>query len=874
MREKSSIPVVTENLWRSVEHSAEPLISNKLLTALPIVAENDKEKQFLKLVGVPDNNPWQGAFSSVEKQFPLSQPVRNVAKETHVPDLAAYKEKAVAFHKKLLNQSGKDGNKSRKIVSSEVAKLKQDNPLAYARVKALSTKQLSNARVLGPVEDISLFVPRSETNTKNPRSRLLPDSFDNQFEEIFSASHKNNKASVLGTRQSGNTWYAFGTEAEKTPSRNVGSLKDKIDGHSLSHWFAPEEAFAKSGSGQSGNIDMSPQKVIGDVQGLVEGPWGKYLGNVGKPDSPQDVTAVYQEPNETGYQEFLGAFDSLTGKLSSVQSAAQSLKGLGSMLGMADSALGMEALTDLAGMPIPTSPADLVSMLTGKSISSAGMTGGGGSGGAGVDGLVVTVGGAGAAATGAGMRSLMAQVDMSKSGASVSSPSSASSQSESGNEREQDSEDLDQETSDVTEDSNAKQAQPGAASHDADKTTADEGEQSETEDSKDKEFNEDAEENVQQTDNVVEKIELDGKFYTKEEIDEIDRLAELTDRQRSREESDIEKHGQMVADLENIDMDPEKLQQYRDVYNRRKELFADSSKYTSDVTLTDDLRSAGKVVKDSLWDPYYGLLSASSKGLRQWVDDPDKALENLKKGAGIVSTSIEDSVSEIVENPGEAAQGALDRVYDRALEIGDDILDGRPITGATKGAIDIGVVSAAGLGLKVAAKATKNVVPTPGLFKSGKVFREDDLMYYPGGKQLGSRKSHIDAEGNMQPANPSGNDSVISHVRGGGKDSALTSFKQKKSVGKKYGDQMAEVDIRRLKRDIKNGDVADVEVIEHKQVLKEVDNHVAKAKKRYDDNPSIRNNESLKAANRNRFHVQRDKEVLIKGKIPEEYIKE
>jgi hypothetical protein len=82
----------------------------------------------------------------------------------------------------------------------------------------------------------------------------------------------------------------------------------------------------------------------------------------------------------------------------------------------------------------------------------------------------------------------------------------------------------------------------------------------------------------------------------------------------------------------------------------------------------------------------------------------------------------------------------------------------------------------------------------------------------------GNRKSHLDEDGHLVPANPAGAASVVEHVLGRRSptkhDSPYSSFTApgaRAAVG--FGDSVIEVDIVRLQADIDAGRVRDVEIL-------------------------------------------------------------
>ncbi|HET9953501.1 MAG TPA: hypothetical protein VFQ61_03300 [Polyangiaceae bacterium] len=157
----------------------------------------------------------------------------------------------------------------------------------------------------------------------------------------------------------------------------------------------------------------------------------------------------------------------------------------------------------------------------------------------------------------------------------------------------------------------------------------------------------------------------------------------------------------------------------------------------------------------------------------------------------------------------------------------------------------------------------------------GKVFREDTRPYDSDGKTPGTRKSYIDEDGNIQPANPDGTTTPTQHVGGSEpskSSSPYTSFKEEPGKGKAFGDHTTEVDVARLKADIDSGKIKDVEIIDHDALMKLHDERVAAAQQRYDASPTPKNAERLARSQRDRANSARDGEMLIKGTIPSEYV--
>jgi len=157
---------------------------------------------------------------------------------------------------------------------------------------------------------------------------------------------------------------------------------------------------------------------------------------------------------------------------------------------------------------------------------------------------------------------------------------------------------------------------------------------------------------------------------------------------------------------------------------------------------------------------------------------------------------------------------------------------------------------------------------------SRRLTREDAFPHSQLGKKPGRKKSHVDGDGNLCPADPEGDCSIVDHVRGSEpkkSQSPYTSMKGK-DTGKKYGDHEISVDRDQLEADIAAGKVEGVEIIDHDQVLAAHDQKIADAQARYDQNPTPKNQERLDYAKMNKQNSMRDQEVLIKGTVPAEYV--
>ena len=156
-----------------------------------------------------------------------------------------------------------------------------------------------------------------------------------------------------------------------------------------------------------------------------------------------------------------------------------------------------------------------------------------------------------------------------------------------------------------------------------------------------------------------------------------------------------------------------------------------------------------------------------------------------------------------------------------------------------------------------------------------RVYRKDRAPDSPDGRKPGSRKSYIDENGDLQPANPDGEATVQQHVRGSEpakSDSPYTSFSDQLGTAKDYGGDLITLDRGRLSQDVASGKVEGVDILNHEDVLAAHDGYVSDAQARYDANPTPKNQERLDRAQQDRANSVRDREVLVKGTVPGEYV--
>ena len=141
----------------------------------------------------------------------------------------------------------------------------------------------------------------------------------------------------------------------------------------------------------------------------------------------------------------------------------------------------------------------------------------------------------------------------------------------------------------------------------------------------------------------------------------------------------------------------------------------------------------------------------------------------------------------------------------------------------------------------------------------------------------GNPKASIDAEGNLNAANPQGTGSVTTHVRGSDPKNTpyiSTTDPTSTEAPKNFGSQQVEINTRDLQRDINAGRVSPetTEIVPHQRVVEELQQKVDQAQARYERNPTQRNSERLEDAQKDLTNAARDGECLIKGCVPAPYV--
>ena len=227
----------------------------------------------------------------------------------------------------------------------------------------------------------------------------------------------------------------------------------------------------------------------------------------------------------------------------------------------------------------------------------------------------------------------------------------------------------------------------------------------------------------------------------------------------------------------------------------------------------------------------------------------------VASGAGVVAGALAIGAA----GAGVASLGFLGKAYYH----NPSKANGLVLVGAGAGIL-AGGLTAKGIGMITE--------PVPGKY----LYREDDAPFSPQGKVPGRLKSHVDEEGNLNPANPHGKATVQDHIRGSEprkSDSPYTSTSKELDAGKSYGNHEIRVNARDLERDINNGKVKDVEIVKHDEVVNQLEGKRVAAQERYDQNPTPKNKVSLDRAEGDITNAKRDQEVLIKGTVPAKYVK-
>ncbi|WNI21732.1 hypothetical protein [Streptomyces sp. ITFR-16] len=158
----------------------------------------------------------------------------------------------------------------------------------------------------------------------------------------------------------------------------------------------------------------------------------------------------------------------------------------------------------------------------------------------------------------------------------------------------------------------------------------------------------------------------------------------------------------------------------------------------------------------------------------------------------------------------------------------------------------------------------------------------------------GQRKSYLNEDGDLVPANPDGQATIVDHVVGREprkSDSPFTSTSKDGADAKDYGGKTIRVDLTRLMKDIADGKVEGVEVYSPREVEAAIQASAEKTAGRpidisvpprtsYEKIREIaegfglgkKKTASIEQRMKDMMHTRRDSEWLVKGIVPKEYI--
>lgn len=428
---------LSSNLWKPSGAKVGLLKSDRLQTHnfASIGGDTMPEKAFLTEHGPIDGDAWKQSF--LPKSPPTPQGKRSSIFGPKEPGTPPPAQTIISPLGQLLPGSGPDhpvlangkphqafyANQSdqlnRQIAAAhpkplgpgDPELLRRNNPVAYDRFKALSKAQQKHVTASGTPDNVTLFIPKSDSPAKGRESENTMRQSGNSktalpagVEEVFtSLKTPGGKTSVLGRRAQNGDLYLFGSDAQPRPKKRSIPAKNSFD-DSVASWFAPQ-AFAE-GKMPAREKPMDATKVVGDVGDMMEGPWRDYLRGPELDGREHGVQAVHASPKEHGFDRFLGQFNTAKGILETAKSLASSLKTFAELARIMNS-LGQfgSLLGKLSAYSIPASPGALITSLMKGSgmLGPVGLPGKSGSvPGPAIDGIVVTTGGGAAALDGIG----------------------------------------------------------------------------------------------------------------------------------------------------------------------------------------------------------------------------------------------------------------------------------------------------------------------------------------------------------------------------------------------------------------------------------------------------------------------------------------
>ncbi|MEV5141417.1 hypothetical protein AB0K71_21135 [Streptomyces syringium] len=191
----------------------------------------------------------------------------------------------------------------------------------------------------------------------------------------------------------------------------------------------------------------------------------------------------------------------------------------------------------------------------------------------------------------------------------------------------------------------------------------------------------------------------------------------------------------------------------------------------------------------------------------------------------------------------------------------------------------------------------------PGTYKPGPAeeippLKRHDADFSDTHNNKGQRKSYLNEDGDLVPANPNGDATIVDHIVGREpkkSESPYTSTSEDGANAKDYGGQKIQIDLPRLVDDIAKGKVKGVEVYSPREVEKAIQQAADKVAGRPVDitvprdtpHPEIdaraaeiakelglgkAKTKSLAQRMKDMMHTRRDSEWLIKGVVPRDYI--
>ncbi|MEU7135196.1 hypothetical protein [Streptomyces sp. NPDC046261] len=191
----------------------------------------------------------------------------------------------------------------------------------------------------------------------------------------------------------------------------------------------------------------------------------------------------------------------------------------------------------------------------------------------------------------------------------------------------------------------------------------------------------------------------------------------------------------------------------------------------------------------------------------------------------------------------------------------------------------------------------------PGTYKPGPDgevpnLKRHDADFSDTHNSKGQRKSYLNADGDLVPANPHGDATIVDHIVGREpkkSESPYTSTSEDGANAKDYGGQKIQIDLPRLVDDIAKGKVKGVEVYSPKEVEAAIQQAADKVAGKHVDisvppNTSYADidakaaqiakdlglgkakTKSLAQRMKDMMHTRRDSEWLIKGVVPRDYI--